>query len=154
LKGRFGIPVVQVRSEIRLVKSDEVVALLDRKAPLEEFTQLLKRRPDVATGHQFGIPILFLAAERKRSDVVGLLLQHGAKPNEPVTGDWSSKGAYPIHAAVWSGDLKAVELLINAGADTSVKDLSGRLLDESAAPEIVTELKRLMRRGATQPSTR
>ena len=63
---------------------------------------------------------LVLAALHGRTEAMRRLLRAGADRNAPSEGLYSH--GTPLHHAVSSGSLEAVKLLVDAGADTTVKD--------------------------------
>lgn len=63
---------------------------------------------------------LVLAALNGRADALRWLLAHGADANVPSEELYSH--ATPLHHAVCSGSFEAVQVLVDAGADLSVKD--------------------------------
>ena len=78
---------------------------------LEKFTELLRRSHDVEQRDQKGRTALFRAARIGKSDIVRLLLDHGADSNaEDKTGE------APLQAASRYGHQECVEMLIAAGA--------------------------------------
>lgn len=83
--------------------------------------------------------LLSAAAGGGREDVVGLLIEAGADlnargergPNYYGTSTegslwYGAHSAPPLHAAVREGHLRLAEMLIEAGADISIRDLDGR----------------------------
>ena len=54
------------------------------------------------------------------SDVVSILLTHGAKVND--RGGTHCRGVTPLHDAAVNGHLGVVQLLYNHGASLSIKD--------------------------------
>jgi ankyrin repeat protein len=61
------------------------------------------------------------AAIHNRADMLELVLKNGADPNKH-----SKDMKYPIHYAVYNGDVKSVKLLKEYGADLDVKDKAGK----------------------------
>jgi ankyrin repeat protein len=87
---------------------------------LEKFTELLRQRDDIEQRDQKGRTALFRAARIGKSDIVRLLLDHGANSNaEDKTGE------APLQTASRYGHQECVEMLIAAGAK----------LDHCPAPE-------------------
>ena len=68
---------------------------------------------------------LIAAAFFGKADMLTLLLQHAADPNaylEGAAGAGFHSHATALHQAVWSGSLDAVKVLVEAGADLTLKD--------------------------------
>jgi len=65
---------------------------------------------------------LSLAAQHGRTEAVRALLEAGVKPNG-FTPPQGHSHATPLHQAALAGHARVVELLIGAGADTSVRDV-------------------------------
>jgi ankyrin repeat protein len=64
--------------------------------------------------------LLMYAAENDQSDAVAWLLDNGANPN--TVHDWWDNRLTALHPAASHGALGAVRALVEAGADTSVRD--------------------------------
>jgi hypothetical protein len=88
-----------------------------------------------------------------RAEYLRLLLQHGADPNAKwcpfeSRGSWdariprciSTKARTALHLAAFYGDRESVQLLLNAGADTSWRDWTGASALAYAYDEVVFEL--------------
>ena len=68
---------------------------------------------------------LMAAAFLGKANILSLLLQHGADPNAYLEGKAAAgfhSHATALHQAVWSGSIEAVKVLVEAGADLSLKD--------------------------------
>jgi ankyrin repeat protein len=80
---------------------------------------------------------LTLAAERGNVDNVECLLGRGADVNEMVSLNTSRNGhenmGCPLHKAVENGHATVVDILLNAGADVSIRDAKGRTAADIAA---------------------
>ncbi len=61
-------------------------------------------------------PPLYSAIVDEKLDIVGLLLELGADPNGPDSGEWDS----PLSEAASRRDIEAVRLLLDAGADPNL----------------------------------
>ena len=57
----------------------------------------------------------------RRPEIVRLLIAHGS----PVDGRGSPAGHTPLHEAAFNGDLALVRLLLDSGADRSVRTAEG-----------------------------
>ena len=91
----------------------------------------LKENPDIL--HDFsddGFTPLGLAAYFGKEDVVRLLLLNGADPNIPSRNGYN---VYPIHSAVASDYDMIAKMLLEAGADVNVVQMSGATPLHSAA---------------------
>jgi ankyrin repeat protein len=63
---------------------------------------------------------LFAAAGRGSTEMISLLMRHGADPNRGET--IHNVGATPLHEAACHGRLDALRLLLDAGADPTIRD--------------------------------
>lgn len=67
---------------------------------------------------------LMMAAFYGKHEMIQLLLSNGADPNKFITNDAGFHShASPLHQAVYSQSLESVKLLVNAGADLTIKDI-------------------------------
>jgi ankyrin repeat protein len=73
-----------------------------------------------ADAQSYPSSVLFAAAGRGNTEMISLLLQHGADPNRRET--IHNVGATPLHEAACHGRLAALELLLDAGADPTIRD--------------------------------
>jgi ankyrin repeat protein len=99
-------------------------------SPLRFVRGLLDLGAEVEFVAPDGFPTLFCAIDADRPDkieVLGLLLRHGADPNQRGINDGTA-----LHYAVWRRDLAAVAVLLEAGADSSLRT---RIYDCSTALE-------------------
>jgi len=71
------------------------------------------------------------AAMHDRADMLELFLKNGADPNKH-----SKEMKYPIHYAVYNGDLQSVKLLKEYGADLTVKDKAGKTALDHAGDKV------------------
>jgi len=71
------------------------------------------------------------ASMHNRADMLELVLKNGAEPNKH-----SKDMKYPIHYAVYNGDLKSVKLLKEYGADLEVKDKAGKTALDYAGDKV------------------
>ena len=90
--------------------------------------------PDEETGETPLHASLCKASRPAYNMIVQLLLFHGADPNSRTkpnieTGgfmrDTFTKGETPLHRAAAFGDAECIEMLLQAGADKTIKDISG-----------------------------
>jgi ankyrin repeat protein len=83
---------------------------------------------------------LHSAAASQCTDIVELLLAHGAEPNAKQHGGWS-----PLHAAVASGNALLVKLLLAHAADPNLTNDDGKsafdLADERGQSDITNLLR-------------
>jgi serine/threonine-protein phosphatase 6 regulatory ankyrin repeat subunit B len=86
--------------------------------------------PNIAPSEMVQYAPLHIAARSNQPKLVKLLLAHGAIVDVP---DRSTAGETPWLAAVTSGNLEAVDMLRQKGADTTVKDKNGRTVLHAAA---------------------
>jgi len=85
-------------------------ALLGRGAPA-----------DIVSENDLGVHPLNSAVAGGHSEIVRLLLEHGADPDAP-----DRAGYTPLHASAENDDLESTRLLIDAGADPTRADPDGR----------------------------
>jgi ankyrin repeat protein len=133
-------------------------------------------------GDEFGTSIsmslAFDAREFRNRSLAStrLLLQHGVNPNQLSDFKWNPRheraddtgapfvryevdlhGATPLIAATVAGDLDLVKLLLEYGADSSVRDEAGMTAMDYAertyATDISVELARHTRQRHSQPAT-
>lgn len=64
--------------------------------------------------------VLHLMAKRNNVPAVNWLLEHGANPN--TRWDHWDSSVTPLHLAILGGHIEAVRLLLEAGADTTIRD--------------------------------
>lgn len=76
--------------------------------------------PDSEEEGEQGLTVLMLSVYAKRRDIAQMLLEHGANPNKHTEGQWT-----PLIEASYQGYLEFVRLLLQYGADPSIKDLNG-----------------------------
>ena len=104
---------------------------------------------------------LVAAAEHGNLDAVGLMLELGF-PIEARREGSDEDGATALHAASWAGSAQTVALLLDHGADLTVRDArwrgqplgwalvgSGEAPDSAAAPDWVTAVALLLDAGAS-----
>jgi ankyrin repeat protein len=87
---------------------------------------------------------LHVAASAGHSDILSLLIEHGADMN-----DRNQYGDTPLHRASWNARLEAGQFLLNRGADIDVRDNSNNTALLCATFMVHTEFTRmLLERGA------
>lgn len=141
------------REQVVLVRNtNPLINAINDGAPLEEIKQIVTKNLELARAIDpiEGLSPLHLAADKRRSDVVDLLLKNGADPNTAVKTKSPVTIVTPLIYAVWADDERSVGLLINAGADIHVVDAYGRHLDEVAKSAAIQSL--LKKAAATQMS--
>jgi ankyrin repeat protein len=117
---------------------DEVRTLLDGEADVNA------TNPERETSH--GTPLtrpyvtpLHQAAERANTDMVKLLLDHGAA----VDGH-DGYGNTPLFWAVWDNHTEVVKLLLDSGADANAKNSAGTSLVSKASEDGNNEIVALL----------
>ena len=84
----------------------------------EELKFLIEKNPSIIyMKDNLGRSLLYLSARNGYLDICKYLLEKGAKVNET-----QSTGSTPLHAASYYGNKKIVELLLEYGADTKIKN--------------------------------
>lgn len=86
--------------------------------------RLLEAGADVNRTDKSGVSPLHYASMSGHSDVVSLLLKHGANPNLPTTADILKKWT-PLHCAVKGDRSEVVALLLASGGDPHQKNGEG-----------------------------
>lgn len=117
-----GEPILAARLRIRGRKS--VFGRGDNDVP--SIKRLLDEGANPNVPGRFGLAPLFVAIENRTPEVVRLLCEAGADPNNQ-----NSYGSYPLHWAYTSG-LEFVKALVENGADPTLKNAEGRTALESA----------------------
>ena len=79
--------------------------------------ELLKKNPNTGMmTTEKGIPILYVAIENRSADIVRILLENGANPDERGNYDDDSS---PLHLAIRLGHYEITNLLLEYGADVN-----------------------------------
>ncbi|EKD83398.1 MAG: ankyrin [uncultured bacterium] len=86
--------------------------------------RLLEAGVDVNRTDKSGVSSLHYASMSGHSDVVSLLLKHGANPDLPTTADVLKKWT-PLHCAVKGGKSEIVAMLLAGGGDPHLKNGEG-----------------------------
>lgn len=123
-------------------------------SPLPFIIELIEAGADLNRPADDGFPSLLAALSSDRINrlaVLSVLLENGADTRQRGINDWT-----PLHYAVMQRDLPAVEILLDYGADPSVRT---RIDDcttpiEDAAATGFSEAADLMRRRHPDPSRR
>lgn len=94
--------------------------------------------PNAGTGHSLFRPVLLVAAEKGFTTYVKMLLEHKANPNAhdmPFSSDLLGIriNQTALMAAANKGRLEIVRLLLEAGADSSIKGIKGKTAYELIA---------------------
>jgi ankyrin repeat protein len=93
-----------------------------------------------------GFTPLGLAAFLGGPEVVGVLLEHGADPDDDADNQF---GVRPVHAAAAAHDRETMRLLLEAGADPNLRQRGGFVpLHEAAHSDDVEMAKLLLEHGA------
>lgn len=103
---------------------------------------LLSRGVELSFRDEEGYTVLHSALERAKPDrdeILRLLLQHGADVNAHGINDWT-----PAHMAAIREDIEALKLLIQFGADLSIRTR----IDDYATP--LEEARKLKKTNAVQ----
>ncbi len=116
-----------------------------------EMTRLLDAGADInATGGFWGNTALGWSADQGHLHCVRLLLERGAKIDEPNSLGWS-----PLVNAIVSNHVPIVELLLEKGASVTDKDASGRTpFDNAVNYRMKTMAELLNRHAAKQAAAR
>ena len=88
-------------------------------SPLAFIARLIEAGADATAADDAGFPALIAALSTSRPDrldIVRLLIERGSDLNQRGVNDWT-----PLHYAVSLRDAEAVRLLVEAGADPSLR---------------------------------
>lgn len=105
--------------------------------------RILEAGADANRTDKNGVSPLHYVSMSGHSEVVSLLLKHGANPNLPTTGDAIKKWT-PLHSAVKGGKSEIVSLLLASGGDPHQKNAEGVSPLEMAKAENSEELVKLL----------
>jgi len=116
--------------------------------PLAKHVLALKAPVDTISP-QHADTALGLAVLSNRTEMVQLLLQHGANPNLGVSRDSLGRFAPPLSVAAQHGNPEIIDLLLGAGADPAKANNMGDLpIHYAARSGKLENLRRLLERGA------
>ncbi|XP_033943416.1 dynein axonemal heavy chain 12 isoform X1 [Pseudochaenichthys georgianus] len=111
----------------RDIKKKTPLALAAQNGHLNVVEALLQKGANVCCESESG-PVLFDAAASGNPDIISLLLDHGADPNQPL-----SSGHLPIHRVAYHGHILALERLIPVTKLEAVKEGGMSPLHSAAA---------------------
>jgi len=114
----------------------------------ERAIKLLAKGADVNARTAVGLTALHVASANGDIGLVGLLLRHGASPNE------ESFGGTPLHFAAMNGHRRVVDALLLHGADPFRPDPEGRTAAEIAADDDIRAIIRCEMRRVQQELAR
>lgn len=106
---------------------------------------LLSKQLNVNQADMHGDTPIMVASALDNSGWVAALISEGASVNRP--GQWA-----PLHYAAASGSLKAVQMLLDAGADINAKSANGTTPLMMAARENKAEVARYLLQKGADPS--
>ena len=120
LRGRLEIARLLLDRGARVTVASAVA--LDR---MDEAERLLKEDPDaLKPGHRWGTLIVRAAAEAP-ARVIEALIRLGASPNvidDPATAVDGTRGYTALHAAAWSGNVGAIDVLLAHGGNPRARE--------------------------------
>jgi uncharacterized protein len=132
-----------------LLEAEPELGILEASAAgrAERVRELLEGDPDArAERTPEGFTPLGLAAFMGGPDVVRLLLEHGADPDDDADNQF---GVRPVNAAAAAHDRETMRLLLEAGADANAQQQGGFTpLHEAAHTDDVEMAKLLLSHGA------
>ncbi|KAK1898077.1 Ankyrin repeat and SOCS box protein 14 [Dissostichus eleginoides] len=111
----------------RDIKKKTPLALAAQNGHLNVVEALLQKGANVCCESESG-PVLFDAAASGNPDIISLLLDHGADPNQPL-----SSGHLPIHRVAYHGHILSLERLIPVTKLEAVKEGGMSPLHSAAA---------------------
>jgi ankyrin repeat protein len=102
---------------------DEALTWASRNGRVEAMALLVERGAEVDANPYRGTPLLW-AVYSDRVDAAGWLLEHGADPNiaHDFGGAGHGRAATALHLAAQYGAARCLDLLLEHGADTTVRD--------------------------------
>jgi ankyrin repeat protein len=145
-RARAAPAVAAVRTPRRAPSGPLDLALLDSADRLQA---ALARGADPDTAYDGQRRPLTIAAERRRPDVVSVLLRNGADPNVQTRDS-----ATPLMYAAWNGDLVTATFLLEAGARTDMENRDGKTPLMAAAARGHAALAELLLRNGAEPDAR
>ena len=123
----------------------------------EDVERLLRDEPDcLKPAHRWG-RLIVRAAEHASGDAIEALIRHGASVNvqdDMETSIDHTSGYTPLHAAAWNGNTAAAAVLLEHGADPTIRD--GKYLRHAGRLGRLQQQARVPRpdsRGATSTSS-
>lgn len=130
----FASGILRVRTRTIPVRYDKppVFALIENGASLTDIEKYLKEQPrieDSMDPYGDGSPV-FTAVSRGRSDVLEVLLNHGFSENE--RGGPNIQRQTPLQWAVICDNAEAARILVERGADTTLRNYEGLTAHELA----------------------
>jgi uncharacterized protein len=154
-----GLPVVllalfnrQREAADALLEAEPELGILEASAVgrAERVRELLEADPDVR-GERTpeGFTPLGLAAFMGGPDVVRVLLEHGADPDDDADNQF---GVRPVNAAAAAHDRETMRLLLEAGADADAQQQGGFTPLHEAAHSDDVEMARLLLEAGADPS--
>ena len=126
--GAFTIKLDQIEEFMGIpreqrIQDDSVLAYLIRYGTKTIIQALYRFYGIDITRERDGFTLLHLAVDHQRHDLAELLIQHAARLNSGLLNKPDYSRRTPLHRACFQGDESMVRLLLNAGADTCLKDL-------------------------------
>ena len=110
----------------------------------DEVAELLSAHPEaIAMKNEIGNEPLHVACRAKQVAIAGLLLYRGANVNAV-----GSNGMTPLHYAVFEGgtvSIPIVQILLDHGADSSIRDAGGFSPADLAKIDMTTGLGQVLR---------
>lgn len=130
----FATGILRTRTRTVPVKYEkpQVIVLIESGASLADIEQCLKKHPrieDSMDPYGDGSPV-FTAVSRNRNDALRALLDHGFKVNE--RGGPNIQKQTPLQWAVICDNADAVRMLLERGADTTLRNFEGVTASELA----------------------
>jgi ankyrin repeat protein len=135
-----------------LLEAEPELGVLEAAATgrADRLEQLLAADPDaIRLRTPEGFTPLGLAAFLGGSEVVRVLLEHGADANDDADNPF---GVRPVHAAGAAHDRETMRLLLEAGADPNVRQRGGFVPLHEAAHRDDVEMARLLLAHGADPS--
>jgi ankyrin repeat protein len=154
-----GLPVIllalfhqQRTAAEALLEAEPELGVLEAAATgrADRLRELLAADPDaIRERSPEGFTTLGLAAFLGGPEVVGILLEHGADPDDDADNQF---GVRPVHAASASHDRETMRLLLEAGADPNMRQQGGFVPLHEAAHTDDVEMARLLLDHGADPS--
>ena len=129
----------------------------------DEIAALLQNGATTAAKNRYGLPVIFMAAERGDVAILNHLIAAGADVNSQIGTSYNDDGlgytgtadGTPLSYAAAKGNLEAMQVLHEAGADVNGKGPEGATaLLRAAESGKVDAVKWLLDQGATEGRSR
>lgn len=119
-----------------ILEEDKTIFDHVQEQNFEKFIQALENCPDVNELDDNGLSLIHWAADRGQDEMLRLLL----KRPEVNVNVLDEDGQTPLHYAAFCGHQKCAQVLLDAGADTKIKDGQGQTCYDVAYSDAIRSL--------------